>query len=140
MSLSSHAHSSALRGRCQARQALCGAPQRDATRRNATTGVPAELVSSVSHGLKTRYVWGHTVLVLTGKAQLRGASSGSRGALTLCLPGAIAMCYTAHGEPRRAPVPELADVAQLAEQWFCKPQVRGSSPLVGSESCFLHVR
>lgn len=110
------------------------ATQRDATRRNATTGVPAELVSSVSHGLKTRYVWGHTVLVLTGKAQLRGASSGSRGALTLRLPGAMAMCYTAHGEPRRAPVPELADVAQLAEQWFCKPQVRGSSPLVGSKS------
>lgn len=25
----------------------------------------------------------------------------------------------------------IADVAQLVEQWFCKPLVGGSSPLVG---------
>lgn len=35
LSLSSHAHSSALRGRCQARQALCGEPQRNATQRDS---------------------------------------------------------------------------------------------------------
>ncbi len=28
----------------------------------------------------------------------------------------------------------VADVAQLAEQGFCKPQVAGSSPIVGSRS------
>src|SRR5690242_20309582 len=42
-----------------------------------------------------------------------------------------ARCYTAHGAARRS-TPQLADVAQLAEQWFCKPQVAGSSPTIGS--------
>ena len=31
----------------------------------------------------------------------------------------------------------LADVAQLAEQRFCKPQVAGSSPIVGSILLFV---
>ncbi len=28
-----------------------------------------------------------------------------------------------------------ADIAQLVEQWFCKPQVGGSNPSVGSDNC-----
>ena len=30
-------------------------------------------------------------------------------------------------------MPAVAGVAQLVEQWFCKPQVGGSNPSVGTE-------
>src|SRR6185312_5458677 len=56
-------------------------------------------------------------------------------ALTPGMPGAILPSEESTDVGRVTP--QLADVAQLAEQWFCKPQVNGSSPFIGSPSTLL---
>src|SRR5450759_4385203 len=74
--------------------------------------------------------------------------SGSQAAFFRCAPGAIGLdgyearrlYLCAQGKSRVCVLAPNADVAQLAEQRFCKPWVAGSSPIVGSALAYPSVK
>src|SRR6266702_3255145 len=69
---------------------------------------------------------------------LRSFCQGARPAVISCPrpppPGTMAAARLRRNPPRPSPTTESAGVAQLAAHLSCKQVVRGSSPLVGSES------
>jgi hypothetical protein len=69
---------------------------------------------------------------LIGSLPVGGRNQGQfRAGLKPILTLYLGNFYTVRWR-KRAGVPAYADVAQLAEQLFCKQQVAGSSPIVGS--------